>query len=255
MRFFDLHKVQIAPLLLLGTGAILIGIALFGAREGITAAAVVIAGTICFFAGIFLLTFAGEETFDTRMISLLPVQGIINVCRLTADLGIHGNAWFLPEKYHQGSGVVQVIPVAQYNGEPVTGDSFLATGSGGVIVPPTCNPLLLDLEERCTLTAPAEPAAVDALFKELTTEVVGCADAVTIVRRENLVTVTLTGYRFIHGCREIARESPRCCITCPCPVCSLFGVLLAKSRDSPVEVRRCEPSEKEDQVTAIFAYL
>jgi hypothetical protein len=230
-------------------------VALATDRGGITSAAVVISGTICIFAGIFILTFAGEETFDTRMISLLPVQGTITVCRLTADLGIHGNAWFLPEKYHQEPGVVQVIPVAQYDGKPVTGDSFLVTGSGGVLVPPACTPLLLDLEDRCNLTAPADPAAVEALFKELATEVLGCADAVTIVSRDKLVTVTLTGYRFIHGCREIARESPRCCITCPCPVCSLFGVLLARGKDTPVEVRRCEPAEKGDEVTAIFSYL
>lgn len=255
MNLKDRGNLQVAPLLLIGAGAGLIGIALFTDRGGITSAAVVISGTICFFAGIFILTFAGEETFDTQMISLLPVQGTINVCRMAADLGIHGNAWFLPEKYHQESGILQVIPVSQYDGKPVTGDSFLITGSGGVLMPPACTPLLLDLEERCSLTAPTDPAAFDALFKELATEVIGCADAVTVIRRENLVTVTLTGYRFVRGCREIARESPRCCITNPCPICSLFGVLLAKGKDTPVEVRRCEPAEKKDEVTAIFAFL
>lgn len=254
MKFPKVSTNQAAPLLLLGAGAILIGVALFTNRGGITSASVVIAGAICFFSGVFFLTFAGEETFDTKIISLLPVQGTINLCRITADLGIHGNAWFLPEGYHEETGVQQIVPVAQYDKKPVSGDSFIVAGCGGVLVPPACAALLSDLRARCSLTVPAEAAGVDALFAELGTEVLACADAVHVARRDNLVTVTLVGYRFVEGCRETARESPRCCTMYPCPVCSLFAVILAESINKPVEMIRCEPAEKGDNVTAVFSY-
>jgi hypothetical protein len=84
--------------------------------------------------------------------------------------------------------------------------------------------------------------------------VLGCAESVSVIREGNLVTVTLSGYLFTLGCRKIFGESPRCCITSPCPICSLFGVLLAESGNTPVEVRRCEPAEKGDEVTAVFSY-
>jgi hypothetical protein len=255
MKIPDFSTSLMTALLLLGAGAILIGIALITDRGGITSAAVVISGAICFFCGIFFLTFAGRETFDPVTVSLLPVQGSINLCRITADLGIHGNAWFLPEPFHSGTGVMQLIPVSQYDGkQEVTGDSFLITGCGGVLVPPACTPVLADLRARCNLTVPADPAGLDALFGELGTEVLGCAESVSVIREGNLVTVTLSGYLFTLGCRKIFGESPRCCITSPCPICSLFGVLLAESGKTPVEVRRCEPVEKGDEVTAVFSY-
>ena len=244
---------RMAAFLLVSAGAILIGIAILTDRGGITSAAVVIAGAICFFTGIFVLTFAGGETLDPRMVALLPVQGCINLCRMTADLGILGSACFLPESFHRKKGVQQYNPVSRYDLRPVTGESsFQLSGRGGVLVEPSCAPLLADLRARHGLQVPSDPPGLDTLFAGLGEDILECATSVRVERREDTVLVTLFGYLFIGGCRAMAAESPRCCMVSPCPVCSLFGAILAESAQKPVEIQSCQPEKNKNSVTAAF---
>jgi hypothetical protein len=242
-----------AALLLLSAAAVLIGIAILTDRGGITSAAVVIAGAISFFTGVFVLTFSGGETLDPRMVAILPVQGCINLCRMTADLGILGSASFLPEPFHHRNGVQQYNPVSRYDLRPVTGEStFQISGQGGVLVEPSCAPLLHDLRRRSGLQVPSDPPALDALFTGLGEDILECAASVRVERQKDTVLVTLSGYLFIEGCRAMAAESPRCCIVSPCPVCSLYGALLAESAQRPVEVQRCGPENDRTSVTVVF---
>ncbi|MFA5332418.1 MAG: hypothetical protein WC342_08575 [Methanoregula sp.] len=255
MKLPDISSNRTASFLLLCTGAVLIALAILVPRDAMMAAALVITGGICFFSGIFVLTYSTEDSFAPRYAALLPVTQSITTTRIAADLGIVGNAYFLPQKFHAGSGVVLYVPVSGYDNLPVKGNrSFVVSGCGGMILSPSCNALLASLIEKQGLTIPSDSGGFDNLVKELAQDVLECSPALSVVREDDLVTVTMASYVLAVGCREIAKESPRCCIVSPCPVCSLFGVLLAESEKKPVELERCEISKKND-VTVLYRVL
>ena len=256
MKLSFLDSPRTVAFLLLSAGAIFIGIAMLTDREEITSFAVVIVGAICFFTGIFVMTYSTGENFDPHLVSLLPIQGYINLCRITADLGILGSARFLPPPFHNQEGVQQYIPVSRYDNLPVMGDSsIILTGCGGVLVVPSCAPIMENLRINHGLEVPSDSPGLDSLFVELGEEVLECARSVRVERKDNIVIVILSDYVFIEGCKTMSAESSRCCIVSPCPICSLFGALLAESEQKPVAVLRCEPKIDSNTVTAVFFIL
>ena len=256
MKLPTFDSPRMASFLLLCAGAVLIVVSILLDRDGITSAALVITGCICFFCGIFILTFSRGEPFDPTIVSLLPVSGCINLCRITADLGIMGSAHFLPEPFHQQTGVMQYIPVSRYDNRKLNGDtSFVLSGCGGALVVPACAALMKNLRETHNLNVPSDPPGLDLLIKELGEEVLECVQSVRVKRRDDHVFVILSGYLFIRGCKIMSAESPRCCMVNPCPVCSLFGVLIAESEQKPVEVERCDFTENKNEVMAAFLIL
>ena len=256
MKLSFLDSPRTVAFLLLSAGAIFIGIALLTDREEITSFAVVITGAICFFTGIFVLAYSTGENVDPELVSLLPVQGCINLCRITADLGILGSARFLPPPFHTREGVQQYNPVSRYDNLPVPGDSsIILTGCGGVLLVPSCAPIMENLRINHGLHVPSDTPGLNALFVELGEEILECAGSVRVEQKENIVVVVLAGYALIEGCRAMAAESSRCCIVSPCPICSLFGVLLAESIQKPIAVLRCEPNTESNTVTAVFFIL
>ena len=154
MKFPAVSSSLVAAFLLLGAGAVFISVALLTDRGGITSAAVVISGAICFFTGIFILTFAGGKRLIQRSSPFFRCRAV-STCAgsqpISASTVPHRT---LPETYHKQTGVWQLIPVSRYDGKTVTGDSFLITGCGGVLVPPSCTPVLSDL---CTPAQPCGP--------------------------------------------------------------------------------------------------
>lgn len=255
MKFPDFSSQRAASFLLLCTGAVLIAVAILVPRDTMMSAALVITGGICFFAGIFILTSSTEESFSPRYASLLPATCSISATKTAADLGIVGNAWFLPQEFHAGHGVAQYVPVSEYDGRPVRGNrAFVTSGCGGMILSPSCTALLRQLADNQGLTFPGDYAGFESLVKTLAEEVLECSPSLSVVHEENRISVSMTAYLLSFGCHEIARESPRCCIVSPCPVCSLFGVLLAYAEKKPVELERCEISKK-NEVTMFFRVL
>jgi hypothetical protein len=50
-------------------------------------------------------------------------------------------------------------------------------------------------------------------------------------------------------------ESPKCCTTNPCPVCSLAACILAEGTGAVVQVERCTPDIKQKTVTAVYSLI
>ena len=96
MKVLHLNKYSIAAVLFLIAAAVLVAISLITNLGEFVTAAFVISGMVCGMMGIFMLTFFSGEPIDPRLVGLLPVQGCINLCRIGHDLGITGNAYFLP---------------------------------------------------------------------------------------------------------------------------------------------------------------
>ena len=256
MKFPRLNPYYKASLVLVAAAVILVAVAILTDRRDLTSAAMVISSMVCLITGIFLATFSSSEPLDTRFVSLLSVQGCINLCRVCADLGISGNACFLPAGRDGRIRTMQFIPVAGYDGSPVQGDSFIATpNAAGLVTIPSGEPLYREIREQEKLVIPKEMADIATLLSEVGVEVLGIADKVTTEANGPVITVTMEVYRLIGGCMAVSSESPKCCTTNPCPVCSLLACLVAEGTGRVVQVERCSPDAGEERVTAVFTLL
>ena len=256
MKIPPLNPNYKAALTLVIMAAVLICTAVLTNRGDFTSAALVVASLICLLTGIFFITLTTSDPLDLRYISLLPVQGSLNFVRLCADMGIQGNACFIAKGRGERTKTMQYLPVAVYHGEPLPMESFVTeTDTAGLLVEPSCAPILALLTEKEQLAIPADMPSLHALVRELGVEVLDVSDDVRSSGERDVVTVEMNNYRLIDSCRAMAKESPRCCILNPCPVCSLFATVLAEGTGKVVQIERCSPDPKSPAVTTVFSIL
>ena len=228
--------------LLIVAAAGLLALAAATGRGDFTTATLVLAGAGCFIAGVFLLTLNKGEPLDPGLFALLPVQGTITIATLCADLGVQGDAWFVPD---DGT-VVEVIPVAETLPEDLGDDYSYLTVEGGcaVRIAPTCTPLLARLKEKHALEVPTEDEGLLACIVEVCDDLLEVAGKTEAVRDGENIVVTLTGYRLLPGCRAVRAASPKCCTMVGCPVCSLLAALAALGTGEPVTIEHVGVDEK-----------
>jgi hypothetical protein len=232
---------------------LLVSLALLTNRGDLTTASLILAAVVSLITGILLLVLSRGEPMDPRMAGLLPVQGCINLCRACADLGLKGNACFIPGRKEGTATAMQFIPVTAFSGLPPEGDTFVSgEHAHGLLVAPSGAALLARIREKTRLLLPGSVEEWVVLARELATEVLGIADAVEGGWSGDCITLTLAGYRFLDGCAAMRRESPKCCTMNPCPVASMAGCLLAEGIGRVVEVRSCTPSPDGGSVTLIL---
>ncbi len=256
MKLFPVNPYYRAALVLLLTAAVLVVTAVVTDHRDLTSAALVIAALICLLTGIFLATLSTSDPIDIRYVSLLPVQGCITMSRLCADLGIQGNACIIPAGKDGRAATMQFLPVSVYNGSPLPQDSFV-TGpdTAGLLTVPSGYPLLREIQEREHLVVPKDITAFNDFISEVAVDILEIADRATITKEAEIITVRLERFRFISGCRILSAESPRCCITSPCPVSSLFACLIAEGTGRAVQVERCDVNLKNGSITAVYSLL
>jgi hypothetical protein len=235
--------------LLILAAAGLLAVAAVAGRGDITTATVVLAGTGCFIAGVFLLALHKGEPLDPEIAALLPAQGTIGIATLCADLGVQGNAWFVPD----GETVVEVIPVAGTLPEDIGDDYSYITGDGGCAVRlvPASAPLLARLREKHALEIPEEDDALLACIVEVCDDLLEVAKTSAVKDGENIV-VTLADYRLLPGCRAVRAASPKCCTMVGCPVCSLLATLAALGLRVPVTIEHADVDEKRKTLRVIL---
>ncbi|MFA4876180.1 MAG: hypothetical protein WC586_02100 [Methanoregula sp.] len=258
MKFLPPNPYYRAALALIIMAVILVAAAILTNRGDITSAALVISGLVCLLTGIFFATLSNADPLDLRYMSLLSVQGCIGITRICADMGIQGNACFIPGHGDEETNprTVQFIPVADYQTAPLPTGSF-ATGkdSAGLITEPSSAPLITLLRERDHLSVPTETTALGNLVRELGMEVLEVAGKVTTTHEGDIITITMEDYLLIGGCRAVHRESPKCCMVNPCPVCSLFAAVYAEGMGKVIKIERCAPEPRGQTVKAVFAVL
>jgi len=230
-----------AFLLILAAAGLLVLAAVAG-RGDITTATLVLAGTGCFIAGVFLLALNKGEPLDPEIAALLPAQGTIGIATLCADLGVQGDARFVPE---DGT-VIEIVPVANTLPEKTGDDYSYITGEGGCAVRlvPACAPLLARLREKHALDVPAEEDALLACIVEVCDDLLEVAGKTEAAKDGENIVVTLTDYRLIPGCRAIRAASPKCCTMVACPVCSLLAALAALGTGLPTKIEHISVDEK-----------
>jgi len=256
MKVLLLNKYSAAAILFLTAAAVFVAIALITHLGEFITAAFVISGMVCVMMGIFMLTFSGSEPVDPRLVGLLPVQGCMNLCRIASDLGIHGNAYFLPSRVTGEARVMQFNPTLLYDGNTISAKkSFPETGPEGLVTLPSCDPLIQQLMKRNKLIIPDNDENLTQLLREIIGDIFEFAPRVSTRWHGNTVTITFHQYRFIAGCQLISLESPGCCSRNPCPACSLCGALIAAGADKVVGLEQCSISASARDVNLVFQIL
>ncbi|NLM30500.1 MAG: hypothetical protein GX216_08790 [Methanomicrobiales archaeon] len=227
---------------LIVAAALLLGLAALTGRGDLTTATLILAGAACFIAGIFFLALYKGEPLDPDIVALLPAQGTVTIATLCADLGVQGDARFIPD----GDSVIEVIPVADTLPEE-TGDdySFITTDDGcAVRIAPTCAPLLAHLRKKHALEIPGDEEALLACITEVCDDLLEIAEKTDATRDGENIVVTLNGYRLIPGCRAVRAASPKCCTMVACPVCSLIASIVALGAGVPMKIEYTAVDEK-----------
>jgi hypothetical protein len=256
MKFEKLDKYASAAIFLMSAAVILVATALITNLGEFVTAAFVISGMACALAGIFVLTFTRGETIDPRHLGILSAQWCKNICRIGSDLGITGNAYFLPPRITGESRIMQFNPALTYDGSNVSAkEPFIKTGAAGLIITPCCDPWIQELKKRNDLVIPEKEEELITLIGETIGEYFEFASRVSGSYRNNTFSITFHGYRFIDGCKAIALESEECCTMNPCPVCSLCGALIAEGTDRIVTLDQCSINPSSHDVTAVFSML
>ena len=241
---------------LVAAAAVQLVVAVLADRRDLTSAGLVISATVCLITGIFLAILSTSEPLDTRYVSRLPVQGCINLCRVAADLGIQGSGYFLPPGRDGRTRTHLFLPVASLEKIPQAGESFaFGPGSAGMLVEPSGASLYAEIRNRENMVIPSDIPAILSLLKETGEDVLEVSDKVTAEMSGDTVTVTMENFRLIEGCTAMQAESPRCCQMVPCPVCSVFGTILAEGQGTIVTLERCIPDAGKKSVTAVFTLL
>jgi len=269
-------KYTITAALFLTAAALFVAVPLFIPLADFITTVFVIAGMACAILGCFVLLFSGNEPFDPNIIGLLPVQGCLNQCKMAADAGITGNAYFLPARITGEGRVMQFNPVSPHHWSTnlcrtasdngMTWDAFTlpprTSGEArdkariphGLMTIPTANPLTQMLKKQNALIIVDGDEELSVLLSEVICGVLEFADEVSTLRENGTVTVTLLKFRFSQGCLYAQAESPSCCIRYPCPTCSLCGTLITECIDKVITLETCSVSPSQD-VTAVFSYV
>ena len=245
-----------AAVFLFVLGAVLFVIPLFSSTGDITHAAFVFSAFICLITGTIILVFSGGELLDPRVTGLLTAQGSQTHCLITKQLGIPGNAYFLPPKITGIARVVQFNPFWAYDGSTLSfNGSFKETSPPGLITPPSCDLLIQDLKKRNTMIIPEKDEELSFLFEEVIGDILKFGQRISVRWEENRAAVTVHAYTHIDGCTIMAKASPGCCTMSPCPVCSLCGVLIAEGKNRVVTMSRCSAGPSSKDITAVYSIL
>ncbi|NLB01476.1 MAG: hypothetical protein GX837_11090 [Methanomicrobiales archaeon] len=235
--------------LLIVAAAVLLAIAAATGRGDITTATLILAGAGCFVTGVFLLALHKGEPLDPGIAALLPAQGTITIATLCADLGVQGDAWFIPD---EGT-VIEVIPVGTAVPAAFKDDySFITSDACAVRITPTSAPLLAHLQEKHALEIPDEDDALLACIIEVCDDLLEVAEKTEAKREGANIVVTLHGYRLMDGCRAVRAASPKCCTMVGCPVCSLIAAIAALGTGGAVKFEHIGVDEKKGVLRIIL---
>jgi hypothetical protein len=237
MNRHQYNDYQVSGIVMLSAAFLLLLAATLLNRADITSATLFLCGVAAFLGGVFLLTFSKPEPVDARTASLLPVMGSINLSRIISDMGVKGNAWFIPGEAGN-SQVEEFIPVM--DGLPPSGMpdfSFVIEGpEPGIRLVPDAAPMLEMLVNRHGFHAPGGESESFTAVKEISEDILECCDSAEVSRVGDAVAVRIKGYRLYDGCRYVAGESEKICTMHPCGICSLAACIIAQGHSAPVRI-------------------
>jgi len=256
MKIRPYNDYVLSGIVLLAAALVLLAVATLTDRGDMSSASLFLLGVACFLAGVFMLSFSRSDPLDTEVASLLPVAGMLNVCRICADLGVRGAAWFIPPSGDE-KGLREFIPVQGLEIPDAFPDfSFLTDpASPGILLAPSASPLIEYLERKGGLVVPSgEPGLLHGI-REICEDVLELAEEVVIEREGETLVMSVKGYRLYPGCLAIAAQSPKCCTMHPCGICSLVACLLARGLSVPWHLEHVRIEETRRGLVVVYRSL
>ena len=219
-------------LILIGLAIAIMAVLLVTNRGDLTSATLLLVAFACFVTALFIFLLERENDGDQKLAAFMAVPYTSTLSRILADLGVQGHAHFItvPDDRTFPATVMQFNPVIGIIPERLGENQTFYTGkdSPGVLTVPSGNALLEMMEQDKAIVLPSsEPKLLEAL-REVNQDLLEIADNALVTRSGNEIVVELKNFKLIEGCIKIRDESPRNCITAPCPVCSLAGIIIAK---------------------------
>lgn len=255
MNLRQLTKFPGAALCLLGLSILILIVTIFTNRGDITSATLVLVAFASFFGGLFVISFHRANPVSRETAALLPIPGTISFARICADLGIQGDARFLPMDPSFPSEVMQFNPVSAYSPVGITSDYsfYIHEHTKGVVSLPAGYFLLRHLKQKCALRMPDEEEGIFEVIREAGEDILDIADRVGARRSGDDIIVEFTQYHLFSGCMEVWKESPKCCTMAPCPVCSLMGCLLSTGLKKTVRITNITPDPETESITLVLS--
>ncbi|MDK2974034.1 MAG: hypothetical protein PWP08_405 [Methanofollis sp.] len=248
MKISDLNDTYLAAFLLLGAAAAALVTAALTGRGDLTSATLVLAGFGSFIAGVFLLALYKGEPVDPTVAALLPVQGTVGIATLIADLGVQGDAVFMPPG--EDGVPVQVVPVgADLPSSLPAGSSYVTAVDGdAVVMTPLAAPLLDYLRRSCSLEVPSDRDQLCEAIAEIFGGVLEVAGPATARFEGDNLVVDLRNFTLIDGCLAVRKASPKCCTMVGCPICSLAACVAAEGLAAPCRIASASPTGSNLQI-------
>lgn len=242
MKFSGMNSTFRAGILLLSAAAAALFLAAVSGRGDLTTAVLVLAGFGCFVTGVFLLALSNKESLDPEIAALLPVQGTIAVATLIADLGVQGDARFLPPD--EEGRVLEVIPTGSKVPVQVTETtSYCMTSEGdAVVITPLCAPLFSYLRSSSSFEVPDETESLCEAIREVIEDGLELAGAASVQFDGGNLVVDLIDFALIEGCGQVRAASPKCCTMVGCPVCSLVACIAAEGLGRSCRIASTTPA-------------
>jgi hypothetical protein len=240
-------------LVFLVAAVLLLVIATVTNRADLTSATLFLSGVGCFMGGVLLITFSFENPVNPEFASLMIAGSSINIPRLCSDLGVRGDAWFIPPGGGGGS-VWQFIALTDRTPATIRSDFsfYMHDDASGVIVAPSALPLLDYLKERHGLTIQAGDDGIFTTVREVCEDVIEIADKVDVFREGDSIIAKVNGYRLCKGCSFLMQESPKCCTMNPCGICSLISCILALGLQQPVSIGHISADHQRKTLELVF---
>lgn len=230
----ELNSYFYAAVVLVVSSLVMLVLGLLTDRGDMTSSMMIVLSVVLFLSGVVFATFTKDEGIVPGMTAMLYPDASVNLSRIFADLRVHGDAHFIPAE----DGFVQFSPVAEFKGYPEGGSDVFRVSdeSAGISVRPACSSLYEALCEDYGFVIPDEmtPDVYSEILGNVFVDHLRVAGKVTAKQAGDDYEITVEDFMLKDACRTIRSESPKCCTSSPCPVCSLFACVLCKGLGKPV---------------------
>jgi len=218
--------------ILIGLAVVIMIVLLVTNRGDLTSAILILVAFTCFVLGLFIFAFQPEDRIDQKLAAIMTVPYTNTLSRILAELGVVGAAHFIvvPDDGTFPSPIMQFNPVSGNLPENIKRDLTFFTNeeSPGVITVPSGMPVLEMMEKDRGLTLPSSEPELLKAIREVNQDLLELSPNAMVSRSRDEIIVKLQNFRLIDGCKIARDESPLNCITAPCPICSLAGIMIAK---------------------------
>jgi hypothetical protein len=228
----------LTAIIMIGLSILIVLVLLVTDRGDLTSATLFLVAFACFVSGLFIFAFQREEVVNLTLAVPLVIPYTSTLSRIFADLGVIGHAHFIPipEEDTFPAPVMQFNPVGGTIPERITEDRtfYIDENNPGVLTVPSGVPLFLTLTRDRAFIIPSDESQLIEAIREMNEDLLEVTEKLTLTRSGDKIVIELKNFLLLEGCKIIQDESPRNCVTAPCPICSFIGIMLAKGLDSPV---------------------